>query len=262
MPPGKRPSPLRSPSGEREPRARRPRPVRAAAAEVAAPPVWDEIRAAFVAGEELPEIESASGQRLRRWPSLHELSSRFGVDFPALSARASIDGWEARRGVFQAEIETSRQRLIAERIASQDMPSRMAYLGIHNDIIRGLGRLIQQGVTETGCTFLPRDLKVIADTTLSCAEIMGTAQGRLRGSESAVSLAVRISQSQAHNVPPPVVGGGFGGSLPNGEPATIEAVPQPTSLWQVLIQARRGPSPVSDPFDHPSPLPSHLASDR
>lgn len=263
MAPKKKPSPSkRKPTPD--PMKPVPQPV------VLAQVPWDTIRDLYVAGEELPDLDSSSEQHLRRWPALTSLATRFNVGMAELSARATVDGWEARKGMFQAEVERARQRAITERIARQDVSSRLAYMGIHNDLIRGVGRLLQQNIPAqvpaggSGCSFLPRDLKVIADTTLTCAEIMGAAQGRVKGTESPMTLAVQIANAQMLGVPVP-------GLAPSQQPSLIQAIPgdsgksQQVSLWSVLVEARRAPAdpgPALDPYDHPSPLPTSLASDR
>lgn len=227
---------------------------------------WEKIRDAFVVGEETGSLDQASGAPIRRWPALRELADRFSVPFESLEARSVVDGWDARKGAFVAGLERSRQRAIQDRIASQDANARLAYVGIHNDLIRGLGRIVQAGIPAqvpangSGCSFLPRDLKVIADTTLACAEIMGAAQGRMKGTESPLTLAVQVAHAQALGVPVPSLSPAMQASL--APVAAKDAGINTTSLWSVLIEARRGPVPKADPYDSPSPLSPALSSTR
>lgn len=236
---------------------------------------WEEIRTAFVVGEETEARDAASETPIRVWPSLSALASRFAVPMEELDARSRVDGWLARREQFKIECDRARERKIAERIASNDMPARLAYLGIHNDIVRGLGRVLEEAVPKhkpagkTGCSLLPRDLKVIADTTLSCSEIMAAAQGRRRGSESPFSLSVQVAQAQSMQVPVPGLPPAMQASLVAAPPVPVvpdgPQVPQ-GSLWSLLLEAQRAPLPAAaveaDPYDEPSSLPSHLSSVR
>ncbi len=237
---------------------------------------WEEIRTAFVVGEETQDRDAASDVPLRVWPSFGALARRFSVPQEELEARARVDGWFARRDQFKLECDRARERKIAERIASNDMPARLAYLGIHNDIIRGLGRILEESVPKNkpagqkGCSLLPRDLKVLADTTVSCSEVMAAAQGRRRGSESPFSLSVLVAQAQALQLPVPGVAPALQASLVAAPPAPAPSSDGPQipqgSIWSLLLDAQRAPLPPAvaeaDPYDMPSTLPAHLSSVR
>lgn len=224
----------------------------------------------YVRGEGTGDTDVASGQELRRWPSLEEISGRFGIPVADLRVRSSVDGWEGRRAVFRAELDHARNRGIAERIAEQEMPARLAYLGIHNDTMRGLGKLLTQMVPRDGQpTCLPRDLKTVVDTAVKGAELLAHATGKTRESQGAFSLAVQVAQSQALGVPVASLPPGMQASLQPADPVSQVSAPSAGSLWSILVEARRSAAPPGAPaapyrdeWDEPSPLPPHLASDR
>jgi hypothetical protein len=231
-----------------------------------------EAMALYVEGMAQPEADPASGQSLRRWPSLAELSGRLSIPMAALQDRALIDGWEGRRGMFQADLERSRHKMIAERIALQEMPARLAYLGVHNDLVRCIGRVASN--------LVPKDDKAIPDidqvtktlnATLKAGDVMAMSQGRTKESVSPFSLAVQVANSQNLGVPIPMLPPGTQVAMQEQRTSREAPVGQKSSLWQILVtarqftaedQAKAAPAPGSDPYDRPSPLSNRLASDR
>jgi len=224
----------------------------------------------FVKGEPVGAVDVASGQEMRRWPSLDEAARRFNFTTDEIRRRSVLDGWEGRRAIFQADLARARQKGIAERIAEQEMPARMAYLGIHNDVVRGVGTLLQQMVPRDGPpACLVRDLREVLTTTCKAAELMAHATGKARESQGAFSLAVQIAQAHAMGVPVPTLPPGMQalGFTPedgSGHPAAS----MNASLWSILVEARKlsNQPPATpgqrDEWDEPSPLPPHLATDQ
>lgn len=230
-------------------------------------PAWTGAQTLFLQGEETDSVDPTTNLPIRRWPDLVEVAHRHGLDPDLVRDRARLDGWQGRRESFRTSLEQARRRAIAERIVDAELPARLAYLSIHGKAIRALTKRLD--LTDDKLAEMPlADIKDILAATDKAAEIMAKAQGRAKDHQLPMIMAVVAQQAHALNVPVP----GLPAALQ--PPKEVEAVgmaqeedgPAQGSLWSVLVSARESappsPSPGADPFDRPSPLPAHLASDR
>lgn len=167
-----------------------------------------------------------------KWPSLVAIAERFGIALQTVRERSAAEGW------------------VAQQREAED-----AWWAVIND---GIVRELQQRHAS-----LKREAFLGAAKTLTRAVAILNGQpdsGSLLRTATSIKTGLEAAQRAVVGDPRPGVGVGVQVNVA-GAPAVTESSPA-APLWAVLTMSRRAPAPEDDPFDHPSPLPPSLASDR
>ena len=191
---------------------------------------WEEVKSHFLLPTVTPDGSSA------RWPTLVELAQRFGIHPQTVKDRSAAEGWrELQReaeDAWWAAHNDGIQRELRQRYASV---RRAAFVGGGLAITKAVG-ILNGAPDSMGILRATTSLKTGLETAAKAAGVDTPSQGAVLG------VGVQVVSS--------------------GKDADGGDAPASVSLWAVLTHARRTEAPASDPFDHPSPLPASLASDR